>query len=170
MYNIKIKELSSETDEKGNGKYTFILKNNKNIIFTALKNKGEASNDFLENCHKYCFENWDSEYKNSFIINEKLVDGLLNYSMYIEINSYSDIDDAMKKIGEFVIYSEDYFYPIWKIYLKKENLIIYPYTTLYMSHEEATFEAKKFYLEYLKTNHINENISDSQFEKYLHTK
>lgn len=166
-YNIKIREISKETDEKGNGKYVFTLKDNKNIIFTAFKNGANSSNDLMENCHKYYFEKWDSQYKDSFKINEEINNDLLSYSTYIEINCYQDIDNAMNKMNEFVEYSKEYFYPMWKIYLKKDNLVIYPYTMLDILPEEAIREAKRVYLKYLKNNNITEEVRNEEFEEYL---
>lgn len=167
MYNIKIRELSKETDEKGNGKYLFTLKDNEDIIFTAFKNGGDLLNDYNDNCHKYYFKKWDNEYKNSFVTEEKITEGLLSYSTYIEIQNYDEIENAVKKINRFIEYSQRDFRVTWKIYLKRDDLILYPYSILETTEQEVIDNAKMRYLNYIKNKNIKEDIPDEEFEKYL---
>ena len=167
MYNIKIREVSRDTDEKENGRYTFILKDNEEITFTAFKNGGDLIDDYNDNCHKYYFEKWDNEYKNSFVIEEKLINGILNYSTYIEIQSYDEIESAVKKINRFIEYSKEDFKDTWKIYLKRDELMLYPYSILDASEQEVIDNAKKRYLNYIKNKNIKEDIPNEEFEKYL---
>lgn len=165
MYDIKLKTISKETDQGGNGKYIFALKDNKEIVFTAFKSAGKSSNDLMDNCLKYYFNKWQSKNKESFKVNEEIKDELLDYSVYIEIETYKNIESSVDKINEFVEFSKKHFYPMWKIYLKKDEMRIYPYTSLNMSKERAIENTKKIYLEYIKNNNIEEDISKESEDK-----
>jgi len=166
QFNIKIKQVSEEIYENGNEKYVFALKKNKDIKFTIRINNG-ISNDFLDSSHKYWFEKWNSEYKNSFKIEEKVFNDILDYSTYLEIDEYKDIESSMEKIKTFVEFCKKDFYPMWKIYLKKGEMRFYAYTQLWMTHEEAVSQIKRDYLKYLKENNIEEDIPEDEINKYL---
>ena len=167
MYCQKLITVSEETDEKGNGKYIFALKKNKNITFTAFKDGRNSSEDFLANSHKYFFDAWDSKYKDSFTVNEEMSNGLLKYSMYIEISGYKDIDAAMEKFNAFVKYCDFDIYYMWNMYLKSDKMRIQLYNSSSETIEVSTVFPKVFYLKYLRLHNLEEDIPAEEFEKYL---
>ncbi len=120
MYDIKTKLVSKDVDDDGNGKYIYELNKNKNIKFTVIKHNGDLYNDYIAHCLKYYFEKWQSNSKESFIVEESLTEqGLLQYSAHIEIGSFKDIEDAANKINELVQFSGDIFHSSWDLYLSK---------------------------------------------------
>ncbi len=126
QYNRKMKIISKEVDEKENGKYVFELKENKDIHFIAIKRYGHLKEDYVYRLQKYLFDNWESPSKESFYSEEKLdEDGILYYTMYIEINGYDDIDNAMSKVNEFLIYCDDWIRPEFSIRLKENEKSIW---------------------------------------------
>ena len=157
---IEKKIISKEIDEDENGKYIFGLKNNKDIQFTAIKNWGRISNDFVGRYQKYIFDNWDSNVKNKFVVNESIDEnGLLNYENYIIINKTNEIMEATEQLIEFLEYAEkwnkenkiikvsqqkegQFVVPI-KVYLKTEKTRIYPYNAMFVTADEIREEAKK---------------------------
>lgn len=159
MYNVKIKLTSQDIDEKENGVYKFELVENNEIKFTAIKNFGNLTEDFLNRSHKYYFDKWDSPNKEYFIVEENITDGILNYDTHLIINNYEDIEKNVNIINEFVDFCGTKFYPSWQIYLKKENSRIYPYDHSGMSQEDALQNAKelykKFVTKYYFIRHIN---------------
>ena len=80
MYNIHIKLLQKDVDEKGNGKYFFALKSNDNVQFTAIKNKGSLIEDYSSRSHKYYFDLWNSSDKSKFTIKESINNDILSDS------------------------------------------------------------------------------------------
>ena len=148
MYNIKTKIISQNNNEKGNGIYRLELKDNSEIKFTAIQAHKKGKEDFLDNCHKYYFDKWNSPNKKYFIINENIEDEILNYATYIEINSYEDLEKSTNMIIEFSEFCESKFYPSWDIYLKKDDKRIYPYTQTGLSKEDVINRAKEQYKEY----------------------
>ena len=148
MYNVQIKMISQDIDENENGIYKFELETNKEIKFTAIKNFGSLTEDFLDNCHKYHFNKWESPNKDCFIVEETIKDDILNYDTHLIINNYDDIEKNVNIINEFVDFCGTEFYPSWQIYLKKQNTRIIPYDHSGMSKEDAMINAKKLYNEY----------------------
>lgn len=111
MYNVKIKLTSQDIDEKENGVYKFELVENNEIKFTAIKNFGNLTEDFLNRSHKYYFDKWDSPNKEYFIVEENITDGMLDYDTYLVINNYEDIEKNVNIINEFVDFCGTKFYP-----------------------------------------------------------
>ena len=145
MYNVKIKVISKNVDEKENGTYKFELEENNEIKFTAIKNFGNLTEDFLDNYHKYLFNKWSSPNKKYFIVEENTIDEILDYDTHLIINNYDEIEKNVNIINEFVDFCGVKFYPSWQIYLKKENSRIYPYDHSGMSQEDALQNAKELY-------------------------
>lgn len=145
MYSVKVNIISKNVDENENGIYKLELNNNKRIQFIAIKNFGSLKEDFSDNCHKYYFEKWESDKKNSFIISEKRLEEMLEYDTYIKIDTYKELERAMDIINEFVEYCKDDFKANWKIYLMKGDYIIYPYQQDGMTKEDATKKAKEIF-------------------------
>ena len=150
MYNIKIKIISQDIDEKENGIYKFELEENNEVQFTAIKNFGSLTEDFLDKSHKYYFDKWDSPNKEYFIVEENTIDEILNYDTHLTINNYEDVEKTVNIINEFVDFCGTKFYPSWQIYLKKENSRIYPYDHSGMSKEDAMNNAKELYNKYFE--------------------
>ena len=148
-YNVKIKIISQDIDEKENGIYKFELEENNEVQFTAIKNFGSLTEDFLDNYHKYYFDKWNSPNRGYFIVEENIKDGILDYDTHLIINNYEDIEKNVNIINEFVDFCGTKFYPSWEIYLKKENSRIYPYDNSGMSKEDAMINAKELYNEIL---------------------
>lgn len=149
-YNVKIKIISKDVDEKENGTYRLELRDNTEIKFTAIKNYGSLTEDYLDNCQKYYFDKWISLSKQQFIINENINNGILEFETYIEINTSAELEKGMNAINEFVDYCGKNFCASWNIYLKKGEHRIYPYQQSEMTAEEATNNAKELYKEYTK--------------------
>lgn len=158
-YNRKIKIISEETDEKGNGKYICNIKGNNHVQFTLIKEDGHLKEDYLDRSLKYYFESWNDSYKSSFSVKEEFKDELLDYEIYIELESYYDIDDAAQKINKFAEYCGKWVEPAWNIYLKKEELQIYSNIT----SKNLANEMKQTYLFHVKFNHIQEDLPEEQF-------
>lgn len=150
MYNIKIKSISQDTDDKENGTYRFELAENNEIKFTAIKNSGNLAEDFLDNYHKYLFDKWNSPNKKYFIVEENITDGILNYDTHLIVNNYDDVEKAVNIINEFVDFCGTKFYPSWQLYLQKDDRRIYPYDHSGMSKEDAMSNAKYLYNKYFE--------------------
>ena len=149
MYQIEIETISKNVDEDENEIYYLQLKNNPEIRFNARKGKSGMKEDFLDSCHKYYFEHWNSPDKKYFEILEEEKDGFLYYETYIEIDDYDDIEPMMKIMNEFMNFSSEiYFSRAWRIYLKKNNNLIYPYLSADTTNEEAINNAKETYNKY----------------------
>ena len=148
MYNVKTKIVSQDiVDEKGNGVYKLELEDNSEIKFTAIQEARKGKEDFLDNSHKYYFDKWNSPNKKYFIVNENTENEILDYSTYIEINNYEDLEKSTNMIIEFAEFCGSKFYPSWNIYLEKDNERIYPYSTTGMSKEDVIKKAKELYKE-----------------------
>lgn len=145
MYNTKIELISKDIDEKENGKYFFKVVDKDEIQFIAIRKYGNLSEDYLDNCHKYYFEKWQDKGKEKFIVNESKLGDVLVYDTYIIINTYQELEDAMKNINSFVDFCGENFSPAWKIYLKKGDYTIYPYQNSGMTKEEAIKKAEELY-------------------------
>lgn len=146
MYNIKVKVLNKEIDDKNNGKYYMMSKKN-NINFTAIKKYGNLADDYSAQCHKHYFELWAKlNTNNNFKVIESNQDGLLNYETYVD--NFTNIDDATKEIINFVSYCGENFMPNWNLYILKENIKIFPYQNGNCSDEEAMNTARENYNRY----------------------
>lgn len=150
MYNIEVKIISQNIDEKENGTYKLQLKENDEIKFTAIKNFGSLTEDFLDNYHKYYFDKWESPNKEYFIVEENINNEILDYDTHLLINNYGDIEKNVNIINEFVDFCGTKFYPSWQIYLKKGNSRIYPYDHSGMSKEDAMNNAKELFNKYFE--------------------
>lgn len=91
MYNIKLKIISQDIDEKENGTYKFEFEENNEIKFTAIKKLDNLIQDFFDNYHKYYFDKWESTNKEKFI-QKNISNEILDYTIYLVINSYEDIE------------------------------------------------------------------------------
>lgn len=155
-----------ETDEKGNGKYYLICKKEPNIKCLAIKNNGNVIEDCSDNVYKYYFEKWESDYKGNFNAKEyRDENGLLNYSLWIEVDDFSKIDKVIEesyKLKETII--EDYELAISvEIRDNKYKNVV----NLVQNIEESKNYAKRNYVIWHKDNNYNiDKISKEDIEKY----
>ena len=126
------------------------MSDNNEIQFTAIRRFGNLSEDYMDNCHKYYFDKWENESKSNFVVNENRTGDILEYDTYIKINTYEDLDKAMKNINDFVSYCGKNFSASWRIYLKKGDYIIYPYQQEGITKEEASKNAKEIFKNIVK--------------------
>ena len=171
MYDIKVKIVSKDTDDRGNGNYIFAVKGNKELKFSAIKKYGTLYEDYADNLQKYVFTKWNSQNKNKIIEDEKTEEnGLLKYSMYMEINSYTEIEELVEILNEFMEYAKTYdntSFVFLDLELRNKDSIIKPFWHTGITKEEAIAGAKKQYLYYVKENKIDEDIEEEEFKKYL---
>lgn len=149
-YNIKIKVIDKQVDDKKNGKYFLCVKDNPEIKFTAIKQFGNLTEDYSTRTHKYYFEKWQSSNKNYFKVEENIDNDILSYSTYLDIDDFENVDIATNKIIEFADYCGNNFMPSWKIYEKKGGVEIYPYQSSNTTKEEAMNNAKQLYQRYFQ--------------------
>lgn len=162
---IKVKVISQNFDEYGNGECYLKLKKFSEIKFKAIKKWGEVINDYESQLHKYLFENWNNSKKDKFTIIEKITeDGFLEYETYIEISNIEEYEEATELIINFLEYTDkwnkdnkkvidiswqkdgQFIYPISKIYLIKDNTVISPYYACYQTADEIRKSAKELYV------------------------
>ena len=125
LYHTKVKCIQKQVDEDENGTYQLEVKENPQIKFTAIKEKGTLTEDYLDQCHKYYFEHWDNQKKQNFIVNENINQGVLQYETYIVVNTQEEIEKDMNIIKEFATFCKEQFTPAWEIYLLNGNERIY---------------------------------------------
>ena len=155
-----------ETDEKGNGKYYLMCKKEPNIKCLAIKDGGRLIEDCSDNVYKYYFENWENNYKENFNVEEyRDENGLLNYSLWIEVNDFLKIDEVIEesyKLKETIIEDYSLMLPI-EIRDNKYKGVVY----LNQSIEETKNVAKRDYVIWHKDNNYNiDRISKEDIEKY----
>lgn len=144
MYNIKIKIVSQDTDNRGNGKYTIKTKNSDiDITFNAVKDHGNLKEDYLAHFQKYYFDKWESETKENFIVKEEINDTILIFETYIEINNYDEIIGAVESINEFYEFcNKKKDFASWNIFIKYGKIILDPYTSSSTTEEDAIKNAQ----------------------------
>jgi len=149
MYSTKVKIISKDIDKEDDGVYRLQVKKNKEIQFTAIKDGNSLKEDYLDRNHKYYFNKWNSANKDKFKTNEIVNNEILEYETYIEISSYEEIEDVVNAIFEFEDFCGDKYFPLWNIYLMKENKKIYPYpNTTIKSKEDSINHSKEMYNHY----------------------
>lgn len=109
QHNIKMKIVSQDTDEKGNGSYEIVPKKKQDMKFKAVKNGGMATDDFEANFQRYIFNSWNSETKKQFEITEETNEkGLLVYENYINATSLEEVKERTNYLIEFLEYAEEW--------------------------------------------------------------
>lgn len=181
-YQEKFKIISQEINEKEEI-YTMSPKKNKNIVFTAYKNKSHTRNDYEEQSKKYFVEKVLPEnLKNKLQITESYDNKVylqetkatfLNYEIFMELTDFSQIEDAAKAMKEIsVLALKDgkmvsmYTFPGSLIKIGK-----YRSDTVYIdtekSEEEAVKEEKYNYIKWLRTNNLSTaGIPQEELDKY----
>jgi len=160
--------VSKETDEKGNGKYIFSLDENTDIKFNVIKENGRLSNDFKNRKFKYYFEKWESDKKEKFIIEENEQEkGILNYTVIYPIEKYEELEIAINDMHEFIDYVGNARESSWQYYVRKDELVVYPYNIDHISKEDALKEAKRDYVNNRQRNRIKEQgITEEVLDEY----
>jgi len=178
VLNTKVNLISKNVEEHGNGEYYFEVKKIPEIKFKAIKNYGRCFDDCLNNYNKYLFERWNSSEKEKITVKEDIDEkGLLQYELYIEINNYSEMENATEILIHYIEYLENwnkknnisryigqkkgqFSVKPCSIYLKKSSSgeIIQPYHMQWQTAEEMRDDAKKSYIEI--TKNYNEDTSD----------
>lgn len=151
MYNIKVKIISKELDDRGNGKFIFETKGDPQIQFVAIKRFGSLGEDFADRTQKYYFDKWNGESKKDFKVCEVTKDDILSYATYIE--NFTDIDTALNEMFEFVDFCNSQYVKYFDIFIQvSENLALYP--NLWESTDKTTItkQIKDEYYDYLNKN------------------
>lgn len=146
MYGVKLKLISKEIDNNGNGKYKFELKNEPKIQFVAIKKWGNLEEDLSDRIQKYYFEKWDSANKNDFRVYENTENDILNYEIYIE--NFKNINTAINEIYEFVDFCSNNYTQYFKIYIKVSEEKLYPNLSIGADREEVIQKAIDDYYKY----------------------
>ena len=143
---VKKEELAEEKD-----KYTLQVNNQPEVIFQCVKTGGGYAFDYTSYSHQRYFEQWESEKKEQFVVEEDTTtDGLLEYRTYIPItvSDFYNIESKVRDIGEFVEYAGENYSPFWNVYLEYEKSRIYPYMGMpsQVDLEEAIEESKRTFM------------------------
>ena len=146
---VKKEELAEEKD-----KYTLQVNNQPEVIFQCVKTGGGYAFDYTSYSHQRYFEQWESEKKEQFVVEEDTTtDGLLEYRTYIPITAsdFYNIESKINDIGEFVEYAGENYSPFWNVYLAYGESRIYPYTGMpsQINKEEAVEESKRTFVNYI---------------------
>lgn len=155
MYDIKVKVVNKEVDDKGNGKY-YLKASDNNINFTAIKLYGSLKEDYSAQCLKYYFNLWNSDEKKDFKVIEKIENDILKYELYID--DFNNIDSATKKILSFTNFCGNEFKPYWNVYILKNNERIYPFDNFNESEDEVLKTTREEYNNLLKNKMSNNNV------------
>lgn len=142
MYDIKLKVISEKTEDNNVTRYSFKVKD-MDITFNATKRYGSFNDDFLDTCHKYYFEKWNSDSKKDFEVEEKTNNGLLKFATYINAKNYEEAIDAGNKIMEFCDFSKQTQFPAWDVYINYNGNRIYVYDSNDTSKEKAINRLKE---------------------------
>jgi len=142
MHQIELITVSKNTDKKGNGTYIFSVKGHEDIQFNATKRYGEMKENYDSVCLKYCFDRWNSDQKNRFVLVERIENEMNFYDLYIEIKDENEIEYAVKSMYDFILSTSGMFSPSWSFYIKCGESRIYPFYKTNMGLEDAIEEAK----------------------------
>ncbi len=145
MYGIKVKVISQNVDPNGNGAYKLQLESNNKIQFTAVKNWGNYSDDYIDVWHKYYFNSWNSEDKKLFTVEENIDNNLLQYKTYIKISNYDELLRGTEAICNFSDFCNQNTFAGWDVFLKFNDKRIYPYMSTSTTKEQAIENAKELF-------------------------
>lgn len=157
-YNIRLNEISNNTDSRGNGTYVFETKDDTKIQFNALADWSKLSDDYEDSCQKYYYDNWLNDSKNLVKTNTSYENSvLLNFEQYIEIENEDEIESAVRLLYDFAISAQNKFSTEWNLYLEIDNNKI----SLFDSDEiDINQEIKRAEEEY--RNFLNSNVSNEE--------
>lgn len=146
-YNIRLDEVADNTDSRGNGTFTYKLKDIPELQFNALVNWSSYSDDYADNSQKYYYENWENKDKDLIQTKSSYDDnGLLSYEQYIEIDDEDSIEEAVELMYDFIKSAGDKYTKEWDLYLQvNENNRIYPFDSDDIDVEQSIDKAKEEY-------------------------
>lgn len=147
MYGKHVKIITKDLDQNRNGSYFLTIKENKEIQFRAITEWQSMKNDYSDRCEKYYFEKWENEYKNNVKTTENYNEGLLEYSVFLEIAEEETIPAATFILYDFIKSADKIYYPDWDVYIKIGEYRLYPFTNSEMTIEQAIESAHKKYEE-----------------------
>ena len=163
---IKEKEI----DEKDNGFYILSPKSNKEIIFSAYKNGNEITEDYSAKRLKYHVENYPyQDILEDFTISEgtkeKYGVSFLEYQVCIDITSYTEIEEATKKVYDIIQYISNEDKRMYEyIAVRKNNFYSSLRYNQEETYEEYLYRTKYEYIDFFK----NQNVADIP-EEEIHT-
>ena len=151
LYGVDCSIVQKEELAEGKDKYTLQVDNQPEMIFQCVKTGGGYAFDYTSYSHQHYFEQWESEKKEQFVVEEDTTtDGLLEYRTYIPItvSDFYNIESKVRDIGEFVEYAGENYSPFWNVYLEYEKSRIYPYMGMpsQVDLEEAIEESKRTFM------------------------
>ena len=155
---IKEKEI----DEKDNGFYILSPKSNKEIIFSAYKNGNEITEDYSAKRLKYHVENYPyQDILQDFTISEgtkeKYGVSFLEYQVCIDITSYTEIEEATKKVYDIIQYISNEDKRMYEyIAVRKNNFYSSLRCNQEETYEEYLYRTKYEYIDFFK----NQNVTD----------
>ena len=154
LYGVDCSIVQKEELAEGKDKYTLQVDNQPEMIFQCVKTGGGYAFDYTSYSHQHYFEQWESEKKEQFVVEEDTTtDGLLEYRTYIPItvSDFYNIESKVRDIGEFVEYAGENYSPFWNVYLAYGESRIYPYTGMpsQINKEEAVEESKRTFVNYI---------------------
>lgn len=164
-HSVKFVSDGQELDANGNGRYLLSYKENRNIKFTVIKKGQEIKDDYNDKSLKYCFENWNSENKSIFNVEEYTKEnGLLSYTLYANANNFSEIDKILEAYFDLKNGSEKYL-TYGNIKIKDGEYVNNIFSNA--SREEIENNVKRHYVIWHKDNNYNvDKISKEDMEKY----
>ncbi len=164
-YSVEFVSDGQELDANGNGIYLLSNKENRNIKFSVIKKGQEIYDDYCDKSLKYCFDNWKSEYKSIFNVEEYTKEnGLLSYTLYANANNFSEINKILDAYFDLKNGSEKYL-TYGNIKIRDGEYVNNIFSNL--SREEIENDVKRHYVIWHKDNNYNiDNISKEDIEKY----
>lgn len=163
----KLKLVSCDVDEKGNGTYVFRSKKIPEIEVHAIRYDIDSwDEDSNSRILKYFFEKWNNKEKDKFEIEEKYDNNrLLKYDLYIDINDYDEFENAFNLIKNLIQFKNGFnISSDNNIHIRKDNITIeqnkYPQT-----EEELKYDLEEQYIEkFYNANNID--IPQAIIEKH----
>lgn len=151
MYNKHVQVISKNVDKDRNGTYILTIEENRDIKFNAIVNWNSMKDDYSEQCQKYYYNKWQHKDKEKLITEEDNEDGILIFNQYVIINDYSQIEESINLMYDFIASAGEIFFPDWNLYLLIDNSHIYPFSSLNVDKESALKYSQEAF------NNIKEN-------------
>lgn len=157
-FTIKEKDI----DKKDNGLYVLSPKSNKEITFYAYKNGNEITEDYSAKRLKYHVENYPNqdilqEFTISEGTKEKYGVSFLEYQVCLDITSYTEIEEATKKVYDIIQYISNEDKRMYEyIAVRKNNFYSSLRCNQEETYEEYLYRTQYEYIDFFK----NQNMTD----------
>ncbi len=157
-FTIKEKDI----DKKDNGLYVLSPKSNKEITFYAYKNGNEITEDYSAKRLKYHVENYPNqdilqEFTISEGTKEKYGVSFLEYQVCLDITSYTEIEEATKKVYDIIQYISNEDKRMYEyIAVRKNNFYSSLHCNQEETYEEYLYRTQYEYIDFFK----NQNMTD----------